>query len=125
MTATVINNPFAISAKQESAEAAVSGSAIARSDAERAIKEVEAAMAIAKRFPRDPVAAMDRILQACTARHWQRPRSMPTRAVQKWLQDHQSGLQRLLRRTGEIYSSESASYHKQMDHQLLKRSPGT
>ena len=61
-----INNPFGAPVAAESAEAAVAGSAVARSDAERAIKEVEAAMAIAKRFPRDPVAAMDRILQACT-----------------------------------------------------------
>jgi uncharacterized protein (UPF0262 family) len=61
-----INNPFGAPATAEPAEAAVFGSAVARSDAERAIKEVEASMAIAKRFPRDPVAAMDRILLTCT-----------------------------------------------------------
>jgi len=33
---------------------------------QREIAEVQAAMVIAKRFPRDPVAAMDRILNACT-----------------------------------------------------------
>ncbi|HCP9898829.1 TPA: hypothetical protein OGI49_001118 [Salmonella enterica] len=33
---------------------------------ERAIQEVQAALIIAKRFPRDPIAAMDKILQACT-----------------------------------------------------------
>ena len=33
---------------------------------QRAIAEVQAAMVIAKRFPRDPIAAMDRILNACT-----------------------------------------------------------
>jgi alkylhydroperoxidase/carboxymuconolactone decarboxylase family protein YurZ len=33
---------------------------------QREIAEVQAAMIIAKRFPRDPVAAMDRIMNACT-----------------------------------------------------------
>ncbi|MGN5574272.1 hypothetical protein [Enterobacter sp. Lyrl_3] len=33
---------------------------------ERAIQEVQASLVIAKRFPRDPIAAMDRIIQACT-----------------------------------------------------------
>ncbi|WP_200897806.1 MULTISPECIES: hypothetical protein [Xenorhabdus] len=33
---------------------------------QRAIQEVQAAMVIAKKFPRDPIMAMDRILQACT-----------------------------------------------------------
>lgn len=33
---------------------------------ERAIQEVQAALVIAKRFPRDPIASMDKILQACT-----------------------------------------------------------
>ncbi len=51
------------------------GSAIARREAsnavgdagqQRQIAEVQAAMVIAKRFPRDPILAMDRILQACT-----------------------------------------------------------
>lgn len=32
----------------------------------REVAEVQAAMAIAKRFPRDPIVAMDRILQSCT-----------------------------------------------------------
>lgn len=32
----------------------------------RAVAETQAAMVIAKRFPRDPIAAMDRILNACT-----------------------------------------------------------
>ncbi|WFQ80232.1 hypothetical protein PXH59_03430 [Xenorhabdus sp. SF857] len=31
-----------------------------------ALQEVQAAMVIAKKFPRDPIMAMDRILQACT-----------------------------------------------------------
>lgn len=40
--------------------------ATALSDQSRAIQEVQAAMVIAKRFPRDQIAAMDRILQSCT-----------------------------------------------------------
>lgn len=39
--------------------------AVAESDQQRAIAETQAAMIIAKRFPRDQIAAMDRILQAC------------------------------------------------------------
>lgn len=38
----------------------------AGTDQARAIQEVQAAMVIAKKFPRDPIVAMDRILQACT-----------------------------------------------------------
>lgn len=41
-------------------------SAAAESDQQRAIAEVQAAMVIAKKFPRDQIAAMDRILNACT-----------------------------------------------------------
>lgn len=54
-------NPFgssAIAERQSEAMVAV--------EQTRAIAETQAAMAIAKRFPRDPVAAMDRILNACT-----------------------------------------------------------
>lgn len=40
--------------------------AIAESSAQREAQEVQAMMVIAKRFPRDQVQAMDRILQACT-----------------------------------------------------------
>lgn len=40
--------------------------AVAQSDQQRAIAEVQAAMMIARANPRDPVAAMDRILNACT-----------------------------------------------------------
>jgi len=53
-------NPFAAPARQGS------GNAIAESAAQRESQEVQAMMVIAKRFPRDPVQAMDRILQACT-----------------------------------------------------------
>lgn len=43
-----------------------SNNAIADASQQREIAEVQAAMVIAKRFPRDPVAAMDRILNACS-----------------------------------------------------------
>lgn len=39
---------------------------MADATSQRAIAEVQAAMVIAKRFPRDPIQAMDRILNACT-----------------------------------------------------------
>jgi hypothetical protein len=39
---------------------------LTQSSAEREASEVQAMMVIAKRFPRDPVQAMDRILQSCT-----------------------------------------------------------
>lgn len=42
------------------------GNAVAQSDQQRAIAEVQAAMMIARLNPRDPIAAMDRILNACT-----------------------------------------------------------
>lgn len=60
------NPPAAAAESEAQGRAAVSASAVARSDEARAMREIEAAMAIAKRFPRDPLAAMDRILQACT-----------------------------------------------------------
>lgn len=40
--------------------------AVAETDQARAVAETQAAMIIAKRFPRDQIAAMDRILQACS-----------------------------------------------------------
>jgi len=60
-TAVAVTNPFG-----PAAASASSDNAIARSDAERAIQEVQAAMVIAKRFPRDQIKAMERILNACT-----------------------------------------------------------
>ncbi|ADE12176.1 hypothetical protein [Sideroxydans lithotrophicus] len=56
------SNPFGVatqSAKQP-------GNAVAQSDQQRSIAEVQAAMMIARMNPRDPIAAMDRILNACT-----------------------------------------------------------
>lgn len=58
-TVAQIDNPFA------NARAAAS-SAVAEAGQQREVAEVQAAMLIAKRFPRDQVAAMDRILNACT-----------------------------------------------------------
>ena len=55
------SNPFGnatIAQRQSDALVAVEQS--------RAIAETQAAMVIAKKFPRDPIAAMDRILNACT-----------------------------------------------------------
>lgn len=43
-----------------------SGGAMTDVESQRAIQEVQAAMVIAKKFPRNPVEAMDRILQAFT-----------------------------------------------------------
>lgn len=51
-------NPFS--------QAKAQTNAVAESSAHREAQEVQAMMVIAKRFPRDPVQAMDRILQACT-----------------------------------------------------------
>lgn len=55
-------NPF------ESAQVATrpAANAVAQSDQQRAIAEVQAAMMIARANPRDPIAAMDRILNACS-----------------------------------------------------------
>lgn len=56
------NNPFA----GAQVAARPSGNAVAQSDQQRSIAEVQAAMMIARMNPRDPIQAMDRILNACT-----------------------------------------------------------
>lgn len=56
------NNPFA----NAPVAARPASNALADAGQQREIAEVQGAMVIAKRFPRDPIAAMDRILQACT-----------------------------------------------------------
>lgn len=53
-------NPFGALATRPAASTAV-----AQSDQQRAIAEVQAAMMIARTNPRDPIAAVDRILNAC------------------------------------------------------------
>ena len=52
-------NPFAVSAPQTQAMSTV------QSDSQRAIAEVQAALVIAKQFPRDMNQAWDRIMNAC------------------------------------------------------------
>ncbi|GGO89175.1 hypothetical protein GCM10011348_46310 [Marinobacterium nitratireducens] len=54
------HNPFAAS------QSVPASNAPAQAESQRAIQEVQAAMVIAKKFPRDMQAAMDRILNACT-----------------------------------------------------------
>lgn len=56
------NNPFGGNALAQRP----ASNAVAEAGMQREIAEVQAAMVIAKRFPRDPITAMDRILQACT-----------------------------------------------------------
>lgn len=53
-------NPFAVQPMQQG------GGALSRGNEQRAIAEVQAAVLMAKRFPRDQVQAMDRILNAFT-----------------------------------------------------------
>lgn len=55
-------NPFSPSA----GAARTDGNAVAQADQHRAVAEVQAAMMIARMNPRDPVRAMDNILNACT-----------------------------------------------------------
>lgn len=57
MTEQAVANPFA-TAQRNAAPVAIQQS--------REVAEIQAAMTIAKRFPRDPIAAMDRIINACT-----------------------------------------------------------
>lgn len=59
MAAVPTLNPFGASAPQAS-------NAVAAAGQQREMAEVQGAIAIAKRFPRDERAAMDRILMACT-----------------------------------------------------------
>jgi hypothetical protein len=53
-------NPFAVQARENS------GNAVAEASSQREMQEVQAMMVIAKRFPRDAMQSMDRILLACT-----------------------------------------------------------
>lgn len=55
-------NPFA----QGGTSLPSGGNAVAESDTARAIAEVQAALVVARATPRDPIVAMDRILNACT-----------------------------------------------------------
>lgn len=55
-----VDNPFGELAQRGH------GSSMQQVESDRAMQEVQAGMVIAKRFPRDRVKAMDRVLQACT-----------------------------------------------------------
>ena len=59
MNAPVKGNPFAVSAPQSQAMATV------QADSQRAVAEVQAALVIAKQFPRNMNEAYDRIMNAC------------------------------------------------------------
>lgn len=59
-TPTTTANPFAVAAPRQASNA------VAQSDQQRAIAEVQAAMMLARSNPRDQRSAMDRILNACT-----------------------------------------------------------
>lgn len=60
--ADTVQNPFQSPATVTAMPATASAAALVQ----REVAEVQAAMMIARKFPRDPIAAMDRILQACT-----------------------------------------------------------
>ena len=60
----IVANPFA--APSGAVSTPVADQATAASDQARAVAEVQAALMIARMNPRDPVKAMDRILNACT-----------------------------------------------------------
>lgn len=55
------NNPFGSQLPARAAQ-----NAVAEAGQQREIAEVQASMVIAKRFPRNPIEAMDKILQSCT-----------------------------------------------------------
>lgn len=57
----IVDNPFGAKVP-----VAASNNAVAASEAERATQEVQAALVIAKKFPRNSVEAMERIINACT-----------------------------------------------------------
>lgn len=59
MNAPAKGNPFAVSAPQSQAMATV------QADSQRAVAEVQAALVIAKQFPRNPIEAYDRVMNAC------------------------------------------------------------
>lgn len=56
-----VGNPFGVQT-----QVSRPSNAVAQTDQQRAIAEVQSAMMIARMNPRDPIAAMDRILNACT-----------------------------------------------------------
>lgn len=85
----------------------------------RQAQEVQAAMVIAKRFPRDEVEAFNRILLSCKENLLQKAQCMNIRAVEARLLDHQSGWQRLSHRTGEILILESQNWNRKTGSRRL------
>lgn len=59
MNDVTVSNPFGVAVRAPS-------NPLAESTQQREIAEVQAAMVIAKRFPRDPIAATDSIMRSCT-----------------------------------------------------------
>lgn len=59
-------NPYSVVSSQEQNLPAPHMNAIAEATQAREVAEVKAAMGVAKMYPRDPIQAVDRILQACT-----------------------------------------------------------
>lgn len=59
MNDVTVQNPFATGIRAPS-------NPLSESTQQREVAEVQAAMVIAKRFPRDPIAAMDSIMRSCT-----------------------------------------------------------
>lgn len=59
MNAPVNTNPFLPTAPQNNAVSTV------QSDVQRSVAEVQAALVIAKQFPRNPIEAYDRVMNAC------------------------------------------------------------
>ncbi|MFW2098214.1 hypothetical protein ACG9ZL_18680 [Acinetobacter sp. ULE_I057] len=59
MNAPVNTNPFLPTSPQNSAVSTV------QSDVQRSVAEVQAALVIAKQFPRNPIEAYDRVMNAC------------------------------------------------------------
>ena len=53
-------------AKNELSAPSAPNAALVETESARAIQEVQAALVIGKKFPRDEKAALDRILNACT-----------------------------------------------------------
>lgn len=58
---STVDNPFSTGKSVQEA----AGNALSSAEEQRAIQEVQAAMVIAKKFPRNSIEAMDRIINAC------------------------------------------------------------
>jgi hypothetical protein len=70
---------------------------------------VQGAMVLAKRFPRNPIAALDNILTACQRPGLAERRFIVTHAVAMRSLGQVSGLQKLWRRHGGMFSLASGN----------------